>query len=154
MRQPKLSPHLKYKLYKQTRGFQEGAMYMLSDADVKNRGSEFREMFVIDPEDEDVLYKISSSISEGLDGDTMLTPDELRDVLFDALTEDPKPEEPKNLGAKVVDNGVLYEARVAKAENTGGMVWYGAGTTVGKDWDGFSADVKIVFTGYHLPEEA
>lgn len=60
----------------------------------------------------------------------------------------PKPEEPKYLGAKVADRGVLYEAIVAEAENTGGMVWFTRGGVVGQDWDAFSNEVQILFDGY------
>lgn len=60
----------------------------------------------------------------------------------------PKPEEPKYLGAKVVDKGVLWEALIEDAEGTGGMVWFRVNVRAGQDWDAFSDDVKILFDGY------
>lgn len=80
--------------------------------------------------------------------------DEHTRAVLELLINPPKhkPEEPKYLGAKVADKGVLWEALIEDAEGTGGMVWFRVNVRAGQDWDAFSDDVKILFGGYQKLE--
>lgn len=116
-------------------------------------GYSYKEMFVVDPTLEFYISLRERLVelikSKGFADD--LTPGDITFALHDAKTKSerpPKAEEPKYLGAKVVDQGVLWEAVVTDAENTGGMVWFTSGGGPGKDWDAFSDEVKILFGGY------